>query len=135
MFQKHQRVLTLFLFWGAKLCQEFKLNANAKSFTPNFTPLRPPSPVLQGPVYVPGMIPPVSPIQTMPAGVNPLLQTAARYPPYSPGAPPYIPSPTVYTPVSGAPVIVGGQTSMKVLPQLQQPVSFINCHSFIDICQ
>jgi hypothetical protein len=113
-----------FSIW-CNFCQEFKLNPNAMSFTPSFTPLRPPSPVIQGPLYVPGMMVPVPPIQTVPVGAN--SQSTGRYPPYSPGAISYMPPPP-YTPVSGAlvpPPLSGGQPAMKMLPQLQQPVSLM----------
>eukprot|EP00250_Pteridium_aquilinum_P024057 c2825_g1_i2 orf=271-2997(-) len=119
--------------------KEFKLNPNAKSFTPRFTPPRPPSPAVQGSVYVPGVMPSVAQIQGMPVGVsvNPLLQSVGqsgtKYAPYNPvavaaasGTNPYLPSPGTYTSgVSGAAVspVLGGHSTMKVPPQLQQPVA------------
>ncbi|KAI5059890.1 hypothetical protein GOP47_0024310 [Adiantum capillus-veneris] len=119
--------------------KEFKLNPNAKAFTPSFTPLRPPSPVVQTPVYVPGVLPPIAPLPNMPVGVGVSSmmqsggQSATKYTPYqpvavapSPGSNPYLPSPGTYTPGAGvtgtalSPALVGGQSAIKVPPQLQQ---------------
>lgn len=120
--------------------KEFKLNPNAKSFTPSFTPLRSSSPVVQTPVYVPGVVPPVASLSNMAVGVGvssmlqPGGQSATKYTPYNPvgiapasGSNPYLPSPGTYAPgagVSGAavsPVLGGGQSAIKVAPHLQQP--------------
>eukprot|EP01018_Ginkgo_biloba_P010447 Gb_36727 [translate_table: standard] len=49
--------------------KEFRLNPNAKNFS-SFTGLRPTSPVVQGPVYMPGSIPPLVPIHSMPVGMD-----------------------------------------------------------------
>lgn len=113
--------------------KEFKLNPNAKSFTPSFTPLGAPSPTSLNPSYVPA-----AQLQGMPAvvSVNPFLQpvgqsATTKYASYSPvtvavgsSTNPYAPSPGTYTPgASGAavsPVLGGGQSTIKVAPQLQQ---------------
>lgn len=60
--------------------KEFKLNPNAKSYTPCFSTPRPASPVVQGPVYVAGSIPPMTPIQSLPTGlgVSSLAQQASQ---------------------------------------------------------
>ncbi|MCO5582504.1 hypothetical protein L7F22_036401 [Adiantum nelumboides] len=119
--------------------KEFKLNPNAKSFMPSFTPLRPPSPVVQTPVYIPGVLPPVAQLPNLPAGVgvSSVLQpgghSATKYTPYNPvavapapGSNPYLPSPGTYTPGAGvtgtavSPILGGGQSTLKVPTQLQQ---------------
>lgn len=102
--------------------KEFKLNPNAKSFTPNFTPLRPPSPAVQASSYAPGMVHQATPMQNVPLGVPGSPQTGlptAKYTPYSnvavsgaPGGTPFLPPP---------PAFIGGQAPMKVPAQLQQP--------------
>ncbi|KAH7284905.1 hypothetical protein KP509_33G002100 [Ceratopteris richardii] len=120
--------------------KEFKLNPNAKSFTPTFTHVRPASPAIQAPVFVPAVISQVAQMPNMPVGVsvNPMVQpvgqSAAKYTSYNPvgvspasGSSPYFVSPGTYTPgagVSGAavpPVLGGGQSTVKVASQLQQP--------------
>ncbi|MCO5547703.1 hypothetical protein L7F22_001154 [Adiantum nelumboides] len=105
--------------------KEFKLNPNAKSFTPNFTPLRPPSPIVHASSFVPGMVTQAALAQNVPLGVpgNPQTsqvgQPGSKYTPYSnvsvsgaSGGAPFLPLP---------PAFIGGQAPMKVPPQLQQP--------------
>lgn len=109
------------------LLQEFKLNPNAKSFTPSFP--RPASPMIQNQVY----------LQTpaMPVGVNlnQFLQQQQAQPAQfaqdgnglggaSVSAAPYLQQlPGSYAPGvpgAGGPPVLPGQPSMKVSPQPQQ---------------
>lgn len=50
--------------------QEFKFNANAKSFIPSQTPLRPSSPVADSPFYYPASMTAVTHMHGMPVGVG-----------------------------------------------------------------
>ncbi|XP_052180647.1 polyadenylate-binding protein-interacting protein 3-like [Diospyros lotus] len=50
--------------------KEFKLNPNAKSFIPSQTPLRPASPVSDGPFYFPPNVGTVPPMHGMPVGIG-----------------------------------------------------------------
>ncbi|EEF41019.1 conserved hypothetical protein [Ricinus communis] len=50
--------------------KEFKLNPNAKSFTPSQTPVRPPSPVSDGSFYFPPNVPALPHMHGMPMGIG-----------------------------------------------------------------
>lgn len=120
--------------------QEFKLNPNAPSFTPSFSSPRPASPVVQSsPVYMHASLPPPTPIQGVPVGIQymqPQQNQPGQFPqfnnsvvPVSPVASstPFMPSPgfvPAYTGggVSGGGVLQPGQPSMKVPPHSQQQV-------------
>lgn len=128
--------------------KEFKLNPNAKSYTPCFSTPRPAaSPVVQGPVYVAGSIPPMTPIQSVPAGlgVSSLAQQVSQPPKFAQynnavtasgvGATSYIQPVATFVPrVSGAavPAALTTQPAVKIPPpgqqvighSLQQPIRY-----------
>lgn len=121
--------------------KEFKLNPNAKSYTPCFSTPRPASPVVQGPVYVAGSIPPMTPIQSLPAGlgVSSLAQQAsqpAKFAQYNNAvtaagmsATSYIQPLATFVPrVSGTavPAALTAQPAVKIPPPGQQVIG----HSF-----
>lgn len=128
--------------------KEFRLNPNAKSYTPFFSTPRPAaSPGVQGSVYVAGSIPPMTPIQSVPAGlgVSSLAQQVSQPPKFAQynngvtasgvSATSYIQPVATFVPrVSGAavPAALTTQPAIKIPPpgqqvighSLQQPIRY-----------
>eukprot|EP00249_Psilotum_nudum_P015390 c25304_g2_i1 orf=1-2427(-) len=119
--------------------KEFKLNPNAKVFTPSIASIRSSASVVQSPIYMQGAIP-LAPMQSISVGigVNPLMQQPGQSGKYAQlnslpvsASTPFLQTPVTYTPgVSGGimPPSLPGQSTMKTHPHVQQPMSG---HSFI----
>lgn len=115
--------------------QEFKLNPNAKAFTPSFT-ARPASPMIQGPVYMHAGLPPVTPMQGVPVGMNvgQYMQQPGQPSQYTQynnamaaaavgSSPQYMQPPGGYVPGATGPPVLPGQPNMKMPPHSQQQAS------------
>ncbi|BBN17568.1 hypothetical protein Mp_7g15450 [Marchantia polymorpha subsp. ruderalis] len=114
--------------------KEFKLNPNAKAFTPSFT-ARPASPMIQGPVYMHAGLPPVTPMQGVPVGMNvgQYMQQPGQPSQYTQynnamaaaavgSSPQYMQPPGGYVPGATGPPVLPGQPNMKMPPHSQQQV-------------
>uniref|UniRef100_A0A0C9RMX2 TSA: Wollemia nobilis Ref_Wollemi_Transcript_9924_2981 transcribed RNA sequence n=1 Tax=Wollemia nobilis TaxID=56998 RepID=A0A0C9RMX2_9CONI len=120
--------------------KEFKLNPDAKSYTPFFTTPRQPSSVVHGPIYVPGSVSPLTPMQSVPLGLGGSLIQQALQPPKFPqynnslaaagvSTASYLPPSAAFVPhVSGTsvPAVLPAPQPIKIPPPGQQLIP----HSF-----
>ncbi|OVA08378.1 LsmAD domain [Macleaya cordata] len=100
--------------------KEFKLNPNAKSFTPSQTPLRPPSPVSDGSYYFPNNLSAVPHMHGLPVGIGIGTSYAGPQPViYSPQAAPIQQSQTFIHPnghLYGQQMILGHPRQVLYMP-------------------
>jgi hypothetical protein len=131
-----EALLTTFFIWY----QEFKLNPNAKAFTPSFSSPRPASPMMQSPIYMHASLPPATSLQGVPLQYmqqqpvqsaqftqyhNAMAAAAAAA---ASGAGPYMQQPGGFVsgfPGGGMPQVIPGQPSMKIPAHSQQQVFLI----------
>jgi hypothetical protein len=130
-----EALLTTFICY-----QEFKLNPNAKAFTPSFSSPRPASPMMQSPIYMHASLPPATSLQGVPlqymqqqpvqsaqfTQYHNAMAAAAAAAASGPG--PYMQQPGGFVsgfPGGGMPQVLPGQPSMKIPAHSQQQVLLI----------